>query len=219
MSTTSRAPEKAANSSIAEHVAALRDLAERDPLTAQDFAWAWFERLGKLAKHDHDPADLAELFGCGRPSRGIDGPTEGIPVWWRIHPVVDVLIDGMLVVHDPWVGKRLDAERATGINIFSNFMRWPLKLIWPSYRTRAEDGHRLGFEFQTRVEPGGMEPSIDVLVIDYGPVHTNPGMTRRVRDELVEIVEGAHFGRALMRQHDGDGYRNIAYFALKSQLT
>jgi hypothetical protein len=54
-------------------------------------------------------------------------------------------------------------------------MRWPLKLIWPSYRTRAEDGHRLGFEFQTRVEPGAMEPSIDVLVIDYAPVHTNPG--------------------------------------------
>jgi hypothetical protein len=56
--------------------------AERDPLAAQEFAWAWFERLGKLAKHD--PAavqDLDELFACGRPSRGIDGPTEGMPVW------------------------------------------------------------------------------------------------------------------------------------------
>ena len=217
MSTTSRASEKAGTSSIAEHVA-LRDLAERDPLTAQDFAWAWFERLGKLAKHDPDPADLAELFGCGRPSRGIDGPTEGMPVWWRIQPVFDVLVDGMLTVYDPWVGKRLDAERATGINIFNNFMRWPLKLIWPSYRTRAEHGHRLGFEFKTREEPGAIEPRVDVLVIDYAPVPANPGLARRVRDELVEIVEGAHFGRALMQQRDGDGYRNVAYFALKSRL-
>src|ERR1700693_239162 len=75
--------------SAAERVNELRELASRDPAAAQDAAWAWFKQLGELAGSDRTAgaAALEELFATGRPSSGIDGPTEGILVAPLLQPL------------------------------------------------------------------------------------------------------------------------------------
>lgn len=201
-----------------ERVADLRELAATDAVGARDAAWEWFERLGRLTA-DHrvaGEAELAELFACGRPSHGIDGPTEGILVAPLIQPAVDAFARALTSVWMPWMGKRFDAAAQVGDNRLVGSVRWVGRLLWPLYATReAEDG-RLAFDFETRVEPGGIDPAVDVLVIDYAPVASNPRLIiRSIRDELVEIVPGAHLGRILWRKRDG-GYTNIGYFALRT---
>jgi hypothetical protein len=218
MATTAQRQEERA--SIAERVASLREIGERDAAVAQDAAWAWFRRLGDSAQDDRDAAAsrLAELFACGRPSAGIDGPTEGILVTPLIQPGVDAAARVLTGAWMPWLGKRFDAERARGDNRLARSARWPAKLIWPRYTSREGDGERLAFEFETRVERGGIEPLVDVLVIDYAPVDSNPDLIiRSIRDELVEIVPGAHLGRILFRRRDGS-YANIGYFALRTPV-
>jgi hypothetical protein len=216
----STAQQVTTTTQIAERVASLREIGERDAPAAQDAAWAWFERLGASARGDREAASgrLAELFACGRPSSGIDGPTEGILVAPLIQPRVDAVARVLTGAWMPWLGKRFDAQRARGDNRLAGSARWPAKLLWPRYETRGGDGERLAFEFETRVERGGIEPSPDVLVIDYAPIETNPDLIiRSIRDELVEIVPGAHLGRILYRRKDGS-YANIGYFALRTPL-
>ena len=80
-----------------------------------------------------------------------------------------------------------------------------------------EAGDRLAaFDFETRVEPGKLDPGTDVLVIDYAPVHSNPRLViKQVRDELVEVAPGAHLGKMLWH-HGEDRYSLAAYFALRT---
>jgi hypothetical protein len=43
-----------------------------------------------------------------------------------------------------------------------------------------------------------------VLVIDYAPVDSNPGLIiKSIRDELVQIADGVHLGRMLWTHGDG----------------
>ena len=221
MATTSKKSRSRTTPGVPERVASLREIAERDPLAAQDGAWAWFERLGKLAAKARVAGGdaLAELFACGQPSSGIDGPTDGILVAPLIHPVPDRVLRALTIWPKPWLGKRFNAAEGYGDNLLAGRSRWPIKLIWPLYGTRAGDGTRLAFDFETRVERGGVEPDVDVLVIDYAPIEANPRLViRSIRDELVEIVPGAHLGRVLWRHGDGS-YSNLAYFALRTQTT
>jgi hypothetical protein len=205
-----------------ERVASLRQLGERDPRSAQDGAWGWFEELGRLAGRDRETAawELAELFGCGRASRGIDGPTEGILVAPLIQARVDRVLRLITGQWMPWLGKSFHAGEARGENRLAGSARWASKLLWPAYVTHGgAAGERLAFDFETRVERGGVEPAVDVFVIDYAPIEQNPGfIIRRIRDELVEIVPGAHLGRILWRRGDG-GYANIGYFALRTPVS
>ena len=217
MGTQTKTTRKRAPSTTPERVAALRDIAERDPLAAQDAAWAWFQRLGKRARHERAAAgdDLADLFACGQPAREVHGPTDGILVAPLIHPLPDLLLRSLMVWPSLWLGKSFDAAAARGVNRLPARMRWPFKLLLPFYSTRDGDGHRIAFDFVTRVERGGVEPSVDVLVIDYVDIDSNPWAVRHIRDELVEIVPGANLGRILWHQGD-DRYANIGYFALRT---
>jgi hypothetical protein len=218
VATASKIRSTRTKTSTPERVAVLRELAERDPLAAQDAAWAWFERLGRLAGEDRSVAAerLAELFACGQASRGIDGPTDGILIAPLIHPIPDRILRYIAATRMPWLGKRFNALQACGDNLLTNGARWPIKLIWPLYGTQRRDRTRVAFDFETRVEAGGVEPSVDVLVIDYAPIERNPRLIiRSIRDELVEIVDGAHLGRILWRQGE-DRYTNIGYFALRT---
>jgi hypothetical protein len=215
--TAARQQERA---SIAERVASLREVGERDAAVAQDAAWAWFRRLGDSAKQDREQAasQLAELFACGRPSAGIDGPTDGILVTPLIQPAVDAVARALTGAWMPWLGKRFDSDASRGDNRLATSARWPAKLLWPRYTSREGAGERLAFDFETRVERGGVEPLVDVLVIDYAPIESNPDLIiRSIRDELVEIVPGAHLGRILFRRRDGS-YANIGYFALRTPV-
>ena len=217
--TTSQATRPGTRRTTAERVAGLRELATTDPVGAQDAAWGWFERLGRLAADDREEAsrELADLFGCGQPSRGIDEPTDGILVAPLIHPVVDAIARRITAVWMPWMGKSLDAAAQRGTNRLTGSTRWAGRLLWPRYSTRPAADGRLAFDFETRIEPGAAEPRVDVLVIDYEPVEENPDfIIRHIRDELVEIVPGAHLGRILYRTKDG--YNNIGYFALRTKV-
>ena len=215
--TTTTPAATAPAQTIPDRVASLREIAERDPLAARDAAWAWFKRLGALAGRDRDGASsqLAQLFACGRPSEGIEGPTEGILVTPLIHPVADTVLNKLTGAWMPWLGKSFYPSEARGDNRLTRSTRWAGRLLWPRYATRPGEGERQAFDFETRVERGGIEPAVDVLVIDYEPVEQNPRfLIRSIRDELVEIVPGAHLGRILYRR--GEGYTNIGYFALRT---
>ena len=75
----------------------------------------------------------------------------------------------------------------------------------------ADPGKRVEkdlYNFKTYVEAGRLDPSIDVLVIDYESVKSNLALLiRQIRDELVQIVPGANLGKMLVnvpgRRYDG----------------
>jgi hypothetical protein len=205
-------------SAIARRVAELREQAASAPIEARDAAWQWFEQLGDEVGRDRDAgaAALAELFALGVPPAGIDGRTEGILVAPTITPPVDRLMRGLSGAWMPWLGKRFDAEANLGDNVLRQSARWPAKLFWPLYGTRPFGEDRTAFDFETRVEPSEDDPRVEVLVIDYVVMDSNPRfLIKRIRDELVEIVPGANLGKILWRHGDGS-YALIGYFALRS---
>jgi hypothetical protein len=162
-------------------------------------------------------AELQELFLCGRPAEGVRGQTEGILVTWTMHPLADKVIGAITDEWMPWLGKRFDPERGKGVNTLTGSARWPAKILWPLYSMREDPlGHR-AFEFTTYVEAGTLDPEVEVLVIDYESVSTNPNLPiRQIRDELVQIVPGANLGKMLVRV-PGRGLFGALYFALKSE--
>ena len=204
---------------IAGWVEALRDQSRTDAPGARDAAWDWFISLGRQAEYDRSEAavDLATLFAAGIPSRGLDGSTDGILVTTLVRPSLDRAVRAITARWMPWMGKRFHAAAARGDNRLRAETRWLTPLVWPLYVTRPAPDGRIAFDFETRIEPGALAPSGDVLVIDYAPVATNPRLIiRRIRDELVEIVPGAHLGRILFRVRGG--YQNLGYFALRNPL-
>ncbi len=215
MSTTT---EQTPTSDAESRVAALRSLAETDVDEAARQAWGWIEDLGERAGDDREgaEAELDELFALGRAPKGLDGATEGILVAPLIQPVVDKVARAITGMWMPWQGKRFDAAAGRGDNRLTGQTRWVAKLLWPLYGTKeGPDGERLAFDFETRIEPGELDPDTEVLVIDYAPVDDNPGLIiKSIRDELVEIVPGANLGKILYRR--GGGYSNIGFFALRS---
>ena len=215
MSTTA---EKTPTSDVASRVAELRELAATDVEDAARQAWAWIEELGEQAGSDREgaEAELDELFALGKAPKGLDGATEGILVAPLIQPLVDKVAGAITSLWMPWQGKSFDAAAGRGNNRLTGETRWVAKLLWPLYGTKqGADGERLAFDFETRIEPGELDPDTEVLVIDYAPVDDNPGLIiKSIRDELVEIVPGANLGKILYRR--GGGYSNIGFFALRS---
>jgi hypothetical protein len=215
MAETVAAPKRtrrAKPAGAAARLAELRKLAATDRERAQREAWSWIQELGAA----RDGEALGELFGLGKaPPPTLDGPTDGILVTTLINPLVDVparLITGLWM---PWQGKAFDAKAGRGYNRLTESSRWPSKLLWPRYGMRATDDGRAAFEFDTAIEPGRVEPTVDVLKIDYSTVKSNPRLViRQIRDELVELVPDTYLGRILWRQGE-DRYSNIGYFALR----
>ena len=207
---------KAQGSPIVRRVEALRTLANSDQESARDLCWALFKELGSRAPAHADAAvALDELFHLGTPPERIDGQTEGILVAFVWRRPVNVALRAITGAWMPWLGKRFDAAGASGDNVLLTSARWPSKLLWPLYRTRAAEGGRAAFDFETAVEPSKDDPSMRALKIDYHDVAENPRLLiRSIRDELVEIVPGAYLGKMLWR-HDAERHTLLAYFALR----
>ena len=142
-------------------------------------------------------ARLDELFRAGTPPAALDGPTQGALVGFVIHPAFDRAVAALASRWLPWAGKRFDAAASRGDNLLLRSARWPSKLLWPTYPLRDAGDRVAGFDFQTRVERGALDPDTDVLVIDYAPV-----------------APGTHLGKMLWRHRDGR-YTLLAYFALR----
>jgi hypothetical protein len=204
---------------VERRVQVLRELAQSDPAAAADQAWAWFVEAGKRFHDDRDGAgeELAALFRAGTPSREIDGPTQGALITLTVHPALDRGTAAITTLWLPWLGKRFDAAAQRGENLLRRSARWPSKALWPRYRMNDAPQGLAAFDFEMRVEAGKDDPDREVLVIDYAPIERNPSFViRSIRDELVEIVPGAHLGKVLWRHRDGDRYRLLGYFALRS---
>jgi hypothetical protein len=206
---------------VAARMQELREQAERDPIAARDEAWDWIEQLGGRATTDRDGAlnELQELFLSGEPATGISGQTEGLLVTWTINPTADRVISQLTNAWMPWLGKKFDPEQHRGINTLTGGARWPAKLLWPFYATREDPLGRAGFEFTTYVESGLLDPSVNVLVIDYASVPENPRLlVRQIRDELVQIVPGANLGKMLVKMPRRTEPVLGLYFALRPLL-
>jgi hypothetical protein len=196
---------------VAERVEELRSLARKEASVARDATWAWFKELGER----RDEQALDEVFALGKAPKGLDGQTDGILVVSLIQGVLDRGLTLLTKAWMPWNGKRFDAGNSRGDNLLAGSARWPAKLLWPRYGTKAVPGGRAAFNFETRIEPGKHDPNTDVLVIDYAPVESNPDhLIRSIRDELVEVAGGAHLGKILYRTGE-DSYRNLGFFALR----
>ena len=218
--TATRPPETApaARGAVASRVARLRELSERDPAAASEETWAWFVEAGRRIQTDRREAlaELGELFREGLPSRGIDGETRGTLVGFTVTPGVDRTLAMLSTGWLPWAGKRFDSAASSGDNMLLRSARVPSKAIWPRYRMRDAGKRLAAFDFRTRVEPGALDTDRDVLVIDYAVVDSNPLLIKKIRDELVEVVPGAHLGKMLWRHGDGERHTLLAYFALRS---
>jgi hypothetical protein len=210
-----------AGSRVTDRVARLSALADSEPAAARDEAWAWIAELGRRARRDRDGAlnELGELFRAGTPATGIDGPTEGSLVTFTVQPAFDTCVAAVTTAWLPWAGKRFDSAARAGDNLLLRSARLPSKLLWPLYATRDAGEHLAAFDFETRIEPGALDPDREVLVIDYAPVESNPALViKSIRDELVSIVPGANLGKMLWRHGNGERHSLLAYFALRSEL-
>jgi hypothetical protein len=205
---------------VAERVAKLREKGRENPEAAREEAWDWIGELSRRARSDRRGAleELQALFLCGRPA-SVSGQTEGILVTWTMHPLADKLVGTITGAWMPWLGKKFDPEQKAGINTLTNSARWPAKLLWPLYSTQEAPLGRSAFDFNTYVEAGRLDPSVDVLVIDYESVERNPRLLiRQIRDELVEIVPGANLGKMLVNIPGRRLPFPALYFALKSEI-
>jgi hypothetical protein len=227
MAEATKAPKKspdgkaALEGPIAERIAHLRDHASTDPQGARDEAWRWIEELGRRAVNDREPAlgELQQMFLAGEPAEGIDGQTEGILVTWTMHPVADKVIGSVTNAWMPWLGKKFYPQENRGENTLTRSARWPAKILWPLYSTGTSPLGRTAFDFTTYVEAGKLDPSVNVLVIDYASVSSNPRLLiRQIRDELVQIVPGANLGKMLVKVPRRRELFPALYFALKSEL-
>jgi hypothetical protein len=205
----------------AKRVEQLRRQAKTDPAGAREEAWGWIEDLGKRAGEDREGAleELQELFLCGKPASKVSGQTEGVLVTWTMHPLADKVIGAITGSWMPWLGKKFDPAEKRGINTLTDSARWPAKVLWPLYSTTQSPLGRSAFDFNTYVEAGKLDPSVEVLVIDYESVPTNPALLiRQIRDELVEIVPGANLGKMLVKVPRRKDLFPALYFALKSEV-
>jgi hypothetical protein len=206
---------------VGARVAALRTKALSDPCAARDEAWGWIEELGVQARQKRVEAqdELHELFLCGQPADDVSGQTEGILVSWTMHPLADRMIGLLTDSWMPWLGKKFMPEEGAGVNTLTDTARWPAKILWPLYSTRNSPLGRSAFDFKTYVEPGRLDPEVQVLVIDYEKVPTNPLLLiKQIRDELVRIVPGANLGKMLVDVPGKQELFPALYFALKSAI-
>lgn len=201
---------------VASDVAGWRD--QIDQSDAANEAWARIVELQELGKSDRSSADaqLNELFRAGRPAAGLDGPTDGILVLTTTTKLTDVALTTLTAGWMPWEGKRFDAEAGTGDNRMTDDSVVVSKVLWPLYSMRDEPDGRSAFDFKTYTEAGKEDPDVDVTVIDYADVESNPRLLiRSIRDELVELVPGAYLGKIFLRLPGGKHVK-LGYFALRT---
>ena len=116
----------------------------------------------------------------------------------------------------PWKGKTFDREAATGVNRFDNSAvgRAAMHTIFPGYRPERVTRELIeAFPMRNRVEPGAIDPDVDVFKIDYD-FEANPALIRRVLDELVQVAPGRYLGKVLFRVRGG--FHPIGFFTLRT---
>ncbi len=94
-----------------------------------------------------------------------------------------------------WQGKKFDASKSAGINIF-----------------KEPDGNHGQYPFKTYIGKG-LQDKMDVLKIDYSD-NSQPWWLRFILDELVETSSGKYLGKVHLQILPGIGF-SLGYFKLE----
>ena len=206
---------------VERYIGALQMLAESDPDLAGRQTWTQIRLAGIRAGRRRDEAhdSLNRIFRLGTlPESGLDGRFDGVAVTPTTFTATDPVLRALSTLWMPWLGKRFDAETATGDNIMPPGARLPSKLLWPGYRFLIlGDGRYGAFRFRTYAGAGVVDADRRVLKIDYGWDENPKFLIRDILDELVRVVPGVYLGKALLRR-DGPvnpSWRLVGYFALR----
>jgi hypothetical protein len=202
--------------SDAERLQRLRKLGANSPGQAKQMAWDWLRELQKPSEHYR----LSWLFAQGSAPDAPDGDCEGIVMNLYGAPwlaAMDRLVRlGQLLGGIGWSGKTFKRD-GTGYNRLTPGTRIAAMFVMPRYQFTNINGELTGFHFFHAIEPSPLAPHAQVRAIKYdAPIHANPLVLPRTRDELVEIVPNIYLGRALVRNaHD---WRVVGYFGLRFPL-
>lgn len=198
--------------SVVERVAALRELARRDAEFARDAGWHMLLDLGRK----NDRAALHELWLAGDVPTTPPGRTLGKNLG-RQHSTPAARRTNLVNrIDDPWIGKTIgDTEGYNRLKLHSAPLVYALARKVPP---RLEGRELALFGFDVEITTGAVEPTREVLALKYDPPrHGNPtgGILplARIRDEIVELVDGLYVARVLFRER-GE-YKHIGAFGLR----
>lgn len=163
--------------------------------------------------------DLNSLFRSARPPEPLpSGFLAGSVVTTTIARPLDAFSRWLKSLYMPWLGKTFDPDRAAGTNVLKPAARSQMKVLWPKYEPRETPGGTLeAFSFTTRIAPGRLDPTVDVLKIDYD-LDENPSfIVRHVLDELVQIDDDLYLGKILYRMRNAT--TAVGFFCLRSETS
>lgn len=179
------------------------------------------ERLEELRERLHPETNrqavligLHALFAGGHPP---DPPPQGFHrgryLTSTLRPALDVTARRLASLWMPWRGKSFDPQRDRGVNVLDASIRLPLRVLFPGYRPERELDDRIeAFPFRTSVGPDVVDPEVRVLRIEYDHPG-NPGLVRRILDELVQVDVGLYLGRIFVRR--GGTLQPVGWFMLE----
>ncbi len=108
----------------------------------------------------------------------------------------DGLYKGSAIFTASWLGKKFDASKSAGVNIFQN-----------------PDGTQIErYPFKTYVASGIRDTNLQVIKIDYD-LPENPFWLRMILDEIVEVTPGKYIGKLSLRFIPGVS-ASLGYFFL-----
>ncbi len=113
------------------------------------------------------------------------------------NPKPDGFYHGATGFKNSWLGKRFNAEYATGINVFKS----------------AKGQEYEKYPFNTFVGEGLFDEKLFVLKIDYN-VKGNPFWIKCILDEMVEAAPNEYLGKMHLRIIPGFPF-SVLYFELK----
>jgi hypothetical protein len=176
------------------------------------------EKIG--GEREETIATLNATFKLGRaPEPAPDGPYHGQLLSPTLFTPLDAYGRFVARFYLPWKGKKFDAARNAGINLFTPSAPVSGKLFWLRYKgwRRGKSGSVTGFKFDTYTGQGAQDPEVSTLKLDYDNPSNPRLLVRSVLDELVQITGDYYLGKAMLWR-PGGRYRLAAFFVLRKHV-
>lgn len=172
------------------------------------------ERLDPQTNRQSVLIGLDALFAGGHPP---DPPLQGFQrgryLTTTLRPALDVTARTLTSLWMPWRGKSFDADHDQGVNVLDASIRQSMRVLFPGHRPERDLGGRIeAFPFRTSIGPDVVDPEVMVLRIGYDHAG-NPGLVRRILDELVQVDDGLYLGRILFRSRGS--LQPVGWFTLE----
>lgn len=158
--------------------------------------------------------ELEQRFAAGSAPADLDGPMRGRLLATTLGHGLDGPFEAVAHQWMPWRGKEISMQAGEGRNLFTKAGIRVMRPMFPNYR-EIHDGVTgpTAFRFTTAVAASETSPSTKVLQIDYRDLPENPGLVRRILDELVQIDDEVYLGQALMLWRGR--LQRVAWFSLE----